>query len=582
MEPTPPSLAAIGWAIYGLGARAVSGIIFLIGPLILIDAARAAAETEESDDNSIGLLPTSLPSLTITIGLFAQCLAAPALAALADQYGMRRLLMALHITLGLGCIVALGLVSPSTPVYLQALLLATLYYAMALAWMFQNALLPSVATSAQRPNLSLASTALGNLGGAGFLILQYHMLRGEDVMHLPATSSLFPSAMDTVQSHPSGGTLHLVCLLAALWWFASAVPALACLSTLHEERLHAASVEGPSNSSQSSSSQRQAAAADGTVEEGEEEEEGVGVYSAGDDSTNQAAASTKRTEWDGAAAAPNSNAAADARHRGGRGRRIFTRSSLLSGLRRLRRHKHATRFVLSNTLYLTAATADGATAAAFAREVVGLDVVGIIRLTIFGAFAGVAGSLATMVLARCLGARSVMCVLMCLPPLILLYTSLVLESELELLLVGMLHAFVAGGVGFHGLNRGVFAQMIPRGREAEFFGVYFVSIKASSWLGPLLCTVLNEITGSLRVAVLSALAFYLPAIVILGCTDFEEARREAERAAHTPRSPLMKPVAADRHGTGAQERLLPGAALSAVSYGTMGGAPPARAQPPSV
>ena len=136
-----------------------------------------------------------------------------------------------------------------------------------------------------------------------------------------------------------------------------------------------------------------------------------------------------------------------------------------------------------------------------------------------------------------------MCVLMSLPPLILLYTSLVLESELELLLVGMVHAFVSGGVGFHGLNRGVFAQMVPRGREAEFFGIYFVSIKATSWLGPLACTVLNELTGSLRVAVLSALAFYLPAIAILGCTDFDEARREAEAASHTPRVQSMSSTA---------------------------------------
>ena len=108
---------------------------------------------------------------------------------------------------------------------------------------------------------------------------------------------------------------------------------------------------------------------------------------------------------------------------------------------------------------------------------------------------------------------------MSLPPLLLLYTSLVLESEAELLYVGMLRAFVAGGVsatpvlpphhptvvfappdsrlrlsagsltlsftpilraqvGFHGLNRGVFSQMVPVGHEAEFFGAFFVAIKA--------------------------------------------------------------------------------------------------------
>ena len=87
------SIAALGWMIYGLGAKAVSGIVFLIGPLILIDAARKAEEVaseegELDDDLGLGLprvLPTSLPSLTITVALFAQCVAAPLLASAAVQ-----------------------------------------------------------------------------------------------------------------------------------------------------------------------------------------------------------------------------------------------------------------------------------------------------------------------------------------------------------------------------------------------------------------------------------------------------------------------------------------------------------------
>lgn len=73
--------------------------------------------------------------------------------------------------------------------------------------------------------------------------------------------------------------------------------------------------------------------------------------------------------------------------------------------------------------------------------------------------------------------------------------------------------------------------------SAQFFGVYFVAIKAFSWLGPLACALINELTGSLRLAVLSALAFYLPAVAVLSCTDFAEAKREAVVA--DPRHGLM-------------------------------------------
>ena len=54
----------------------------------------------------------------------------PVLATIADQYGMRRVLMAVHVILGLACTALLGFTQPTTPLLVQATLLATLYYAM--------------------------------------------------------------------------------------------------------------------------------------------------------------------------------------------------------------------------------------------------------------------------------------------------------------------------------------------------------------------------------------------------------------------------------------------------------------------
>ena len=52
-------------------------------------------------------------------------------------------------------------------------------------------------------------------------------------------------------------------------------------------------------------------------------------------------------------------------------------------------------------------------------------------------------------------------------------------------------------------------------------------VKAASWLGPAACALLNEATGSLRLAVLSALVFYLPSMLVMLVTDFDAARHEA-------------------------------------------------------
>ena len=84
--------------------------------------------------------------------------------------------------------------------------------------------------------------------------------------------------------------------------------------------------------------------------------------------------------------------------------------------------------------------------------------------------------------------------------------------------------------------------MVPAGREAEFFGVYFVAIKATSWLGPLATAVLNELTGSLRIAILSSLAFYATSLLVMAATDFGKARDEAVQASLQPApSPPPRP-----------------------------------------
>ena len=70
---------------------------------------------------------------------------------------------------------------------------------------------------------------------------------------------------------------------------------------------------------------------------------------------------------------------------------------------------------------------------------------------------------------------------------------------------------------------------------------------------------INEMTGSLRLAILSALLFYVPSLLAMAATDFDAARTEAltsPRAAEPARQPPP----------GQRERLLGGVA---GSYGTM-------------
>ena len=123
------------------------------------------------------------------------------------------------------------------------------------------------------------------------------------------------------------------------------------------------------------------------------------------------------------------------------------------------------------------------------------------------------------------------------PPLLLTYTALLLRTEAEFWVVALLRAFVGGAVGYQGLNRGAYSKMIPRGREAEFFGFWLVAVKGTAWTAPLLFSITNQVTRSMRAATLSHLLFYVPALVVHFFTDFDIAMEEAAAAA-----PLCAPA----------------------------------------
>jgi UMF1 family MFS transporter len=64
-------------------------------------------------------------------------------------------------------------------------------------------------------------------------------------------------------------------------------------------------------------------------------------------------------------------------------------------------------------------------------------------------------------------------------------------------------------------SRAFFAQFIPAGREAEYFGVYALSGKSSAILGPVIFGQISTAFGSQRPAILSVAAFFLIGLMIL-------------------------------------------------------------------
>jgi UMF1 family MFS transporter len=85
--------------------------------------------------------------------------------------------------------------------------------------------------------------------------------------------------------------------------------------------------------------------------------------------------------------------------------------------------------------------------------------------------------------------------------------------------------FVQGGT--QALSRSMFSQLIPPGKEAEYFGFYEISDRGTSWLGPFLFALTYQLTGSYRYAIFSLVFFFVVGGFLLAKLDLRKAIVEA-------------------------------------------------------
>ncbi|GIJ45604.1 MFS transporter [Virgisporangium aliadipatigenens] len=119
---------------------------------------------------------------------------------------------------------------------------------------------------------------------------------------------------------------------------------------------------------------------------------------------------------------------------------------------------------------------------------------------------------------------------------LVLWTVIVLVAYV--LPAGVAWAFIAMGAaigivlgGSQALARSLFSQLIPAGKEGEYFGLYEISSRGTSWMGPLLFGLAYDLTRSYRVAIISLLVFFLVGTV---CVALVPMRRAITAAGNVP------------------------------------------------
>ncbi|HEY0636786.1 MAG TPA: MFS transporter [Pseudonocardiaceae bacterium] len=89
---------------------------------------------------------------------------------------------------------------------------------------------------------------------------------------------------------------------------------------------------------------------------------------------------------------------------------------------------------------------------------------------------------------------------------------------------------VAVGIGLvlggtNALSRSLYSQMVPPGREAQYFSLYEIGERSTSWLGPLVFAGVGQATGSFRLAIISLVVFFVVGFVLVALVPVRRAIR---------------------------------------------------------
>lgn len=140
-------------------------------------------------------------------------------------------------------------------------------------------------------------------------------------------------------------------------------------------------------------------------------------------------------------------------------------------------------------------------------------------------FAAMVGALIFERVARVLGTKRAIIVSLALWSGVVIYAYGFLQTTTQAWFMAAVIALVLGGS--QALSRSLFSRMIPAGREASFFGIYEISERGTSWIGPFIFGVVVGSTGSYRDAILSLIVLFVLGMIILATTNTDQAVHDA-------------------------------------------------------
>ena len=193
-------------------------------------------------------------------------------------------------------------------------------------------------------------------------------------------------------------------------------------------------------------------------------------------------------------------------------------------LRDTRRYPQTLLFLVAYLIYNDAIQTVLAVAGQFGSDGLGMPISQVTSAFLMAQFVGIFGAVGFGKLAARIGAKFAIAIALAIWAVILVYIYAFVNTAAQFFLVTAGVAIVMGGS--QALSRSLFAQLVPKGKEAEYFSIYEISDKGTSWLGPAFYGLALQWTGSYRIAILSLIVFFAVGLAILSRVNVEKGERD--------------------------------------------------------
>jgi len=200
----------------------------------------------------------------------------------------------------------------------------------------------------------------------------------------------------------------------------------------------------------------------------------------------------------------------------------------------IRRYPQTMTFLVAYLLYNDAIQAVLALAAQFGNDELKIPVSKLTLAILMVQFVGFFGAIGFQWLAALVTAQRAILVSLVLWTATLVYLFAAVKTTTDFFIAAAVVAIVMGGS--QALSRSLFAQLIPQGREAEYFSIYEISDKGTSWISPVVFGLALQFTRSYRLAILSLIVFFIGGLLVLLRVDVKRGEAEASAGGLSVRS----------------------------------------------